>query len=710
MTPTRRNSEVPGTSVFRVAATCAVLVGLLVSAGPSAAADAPRRLTVIAAPGDTARVAAQLKKSALRVVRRKGRLLEVVATPGRASSLARLDGVVSVAESPVAFADEVVGEGVVRSGAAPMIDVANGGQGLTIAVVDLGFGASLAARQAARELPPAARLQLVPFDPVKGIAGANAYGNATNHGELVAQTVFDFAPRARYIFVSYHSEADFVAAVDWLTVRRPDIVVHSNSFIEGSFDGQGPEARAVDRAAAAGILWFNSAGNYAENHWSGEWTDANGDGALDLGADGAFERPAGSPITFALSWSDAAGEIPPDLDLVLEVQSPDGSWTPVRSSTDVQVAGARLSERFVGYVPPAQGIFRVRVIHAAGPVPIGPITLFSREIALAPFGGSSISSVPTPGDAAGSITVGAVDWRGNTLKSYSSQGPTLDGRSKPDIVAPTNTRVLGPSGPRSVGGTSNAAPNAAGVAAVILASQRAAKIPFSYDAVRATLEQTSLDLGDSGRDTSFGYGRVRAEADPPEIDLVSPLAGSVVRGEIRLQPLVADDSGVAEWTVRVDGTPFATRRLPIGSVRIRTRSLGDGMHTVTVGARDMPGNVGEGTFSLEVDNTRPDLAVRSVEMPRRRPAVAATPAPAAQPRRVAVVVSAEDGGRRPMRLELRLSSREDGVIVRRGFALRSTLSRRIPMGRLQPGRYRLALDLIDAAGNTRSRSRVFIVR
>jgi hypothetical protein len=549
---------------------------------------------------------------------------------------------------------------------------------------------------------------------VKGIAGANAYGNATNHGELVAQTVYDFAPNARYIFVSYHSEADFLAATDWLITRRPDIVVHSNSFIEGPFDGTGPEAQAVDRAAAAGILWFNSAGNYAELHWAGPWADADGDEVLDLGAGGVFERAAGAPVTFALSWPAPDGNIPTDLDLVLETQLPDGTWSVVRSSTDSQAAGARSSERFVGYVPQTQALFRVRVMHVSGPEPPGTISLFSREVPLGPLGGSTVSSVPTPGDAAGSISVGAVDWRGNTLKSYSSQGPTLDGRAKPDVVAPTNTRILGPSGPRAVGGTSNAAPNAAGVAAVLLSAQRAAKIPFSYDVIRSILESTALDLGEPGPDSAFGHGRVRAESDPPELALVSPVPGAAVRGSIRVQPLVSDDSGIAQWGLKVDGTPTATRRLPVGSVRINTRALGDGLHTVAVVARDMPGNAGEGSYTIEVDNTRPDLSVERVEVGGRRGPVAdektqTQPANAA-PRRVAIVVSVEDGGRRAMRLDLRVADSAGRVVARRSFSTRTTLSRRITLGRLEPGRYRAVIDLADAAGNIRTVRRVILVR
>ncbi len=316
--------------------------------------------------------------------------------------------------------------------------MAGGGRGVTIAVLDQGFGTRIPLFQSLGELPPGGRLLTQSFDTVNGLAGTNAYGNPTNHGELVAQTVYDYAPEAYYLFVNYDTEADFVAATDWLTERRPDIVVHSNSFLEGPFDGTGASARAVDRAAGAGILWFNSAGNYATKHWSGPWADAAADGVLDWPTpDWTFAAGYGDTISFSLSWTPGEpkdeDDPPTDLDLTLERQDPEG-WVAVARSGDAQVDGAPPAERILGYSP-APATYRLRANLVAGPPP-GAVTLFSREIDLPEMGGSPVSSIPTPGDAAGSITVGAIDWRGNRYKRYSSQGPTDDGRLKPDLVAP----------------------------------------------------------------------------------------------------------------------------------------------------------------------------------------------------------------------------------------------------------------------------------
>ena len=89
---------------------------------------------------------------------------------------------------------------------------------------------------------------------------------------------------------------------------KPNIVVHSNSFLFGRFDGSGWFAQKVNEAAAAGMLWVNSAGNYRTRHWEGPWSDADGDGNLDVPGDGnAFrlELAATSRPACDLSWAGA---------------------------------------------------------------------------------------------------------------------------------------------------------------------------------------------------------------------------------------------------------------------------------------------------------------------------------------------------------------------------------------------------------------------
>ena len=687
------------------------------TAGPAPHGASPVPVTVTASPGRADAVALALGASALRVVRRDGRDLQVTASPDRLDGLRAIPGVAAVraaaggmAETDpdepgvaVAASGAVRSEGFERVGADALQSLAGDGSGVVIAVLDLGFGGTrIPGLQASRELPPAARLETQSFDATWGLAGRNAYGNATNHGELVAQTVYDYAPAARYLFVNYHTEQDFQAAVDWLIQRRPDVVVHSNSFIEGPFDGSGAAAQAVDRAAAAGIAWVNSAGNYAERHWEGQWADADDDDALDWPTTPGwtFQVEPGRPITFALSWDQPEGAEVTDLDLVLEERTASGGWMEVTASRDSQVAGARPTERFTGFSSGDGGEFRLRVVRVAGPPPSGRITIFSREIPMDALGDPGPGSVPTPGDADGSITVGAVDWTNNALKAYSSRGPTDDGRMKPDITAPTNTRVLTASGPRSVGGTSNAAPNAAGAIALLIAARKRAGAPLDVAGLGDILATQALDLGAPGPDDQYGAGRVRVDADPPEIAMSPRVPRVVTSLPLRLTGTVEDASRLTGWSVLVDGRAVVRRQGETApSVSLGRRWLPDGRRTVEVRAGDWPGNTGVRQFPVLVDTRAPRvrsfrLERAGVQQARRDAARGARPARA--------VLVADDVSASVVRVVL---IGPDGREIRRAARFSGTVRRSLSLGPLPPGRYTATITASDAVGHSRVTTR-----
>ena len=84
--------------------------------------------------------------------------------------------------------------------------------------------------------------------------------------------------------------------------------------------------------------------------------------------------------------------------------------------------------------------------------------------------------ITMPADADGAIAVGAVDVPGSgermpQIASFSSRGPTADGRIKPDVVAPGSgvaVADLRRGGYVRKGGTSFAAPLVSGVCALLL--------------------------------------------------------------------------------------------------------------------------------------------------------------------------------------------------------------------------------------------------
>ena len=670
-------------------------------AAPAAPASASQPLLVEAKPGQIQTALRGLGRRALRVQRREGRQLQVLAGRGEARRLARLPGVAAAGPGVPSFsdADPVMTQGLYRTGAVGLTG-GRGGQGLRIAILDRGFGRNVARLQAKGELPRGSRLATRTFDATSGLAGTNAYGNRTNHGELVAQTVFDYAPRAKYLFVNYDTRLDFLAAVRWLTEVKPDIVVHSNSFIDGRFDGRGQEAAAVNAAAANGVLWFNSAGNYARRHWQGPWTDTDGNGEHEWPTASGLTvfRSAGSPVTYALSWRSPAGATT-DLDIVLERLGSSGQWQEAAASRQRQSEGARETELIVGERSREDSFFRLRVVLAGGPPPSGPLTLFSREIPLSLIGGGPESSQPSPGDAAGAISVGAVDWRGDRLKSYSSHGPTDDGRAKPDIVAPTDTAVAALSGRRGVGGTSNAAPNAAGAAALLLVALRRRGLNPSPAEMRALLQARALDLGAEGVDTVFGAGRVRVDTRTPRITRLRPRPLSSARRVVPLEFTLTSRNRLTRWDLTVDGKVLARRRNPANTrARLDTRRLEDGWHEIRVETRDWAGNLGARDWAVRVDNTSPQVRIQGF----------AQRGPAARKLVTARVSVADPDTRGRMRATATVTRRDGATRVLR-LAVPPDRLHLARLGRFGKGRYVLELEVSDPAGNTSTARRAFVV-
>jgi subtilisin family serine protease len=119
--------------------------------------------------------------------------------------------------------------------------------------------------------------------------------------------------------------------------------------------------------------------------------------------------------------------------------------------------------------------------------------------------GPAPATIGSPGCAREVITVGAVD-RLDNMALFSSRGPTLDGRTKPEIVAPGVLILAAKNGGgyAALSGTSMATPHVSGVVALLLSQKQG----LSPEQIKDVLMKTTKDLGE-GANTQ-GAGRVEA--------------------------------------------------------------------------------------------------------------------------------------------------------------------------------------------------------
>ena len=122
---------------------------------------------------------------------------------------------------------------------------------------------------------------------------------------------------------------------------------------------------------------------------------------------------------------------------------------------------------------------------------------------------SSHNTLIAPADGDSVITSGAVDYSGNRV-SFSSVGPTVDGRLKPDIMALGSGAVVaspyGDDAYTSASGTSFSCPLSAGVAALILSANPNLTPMQVRDAMRNTASQNI------NPDNLYGWGILNAFA------------------------------------------------------------------------------------------------------------------------------------------------------------------------------------------------------
>ena len=234
----------------------------------------------------------------------------------------------------------------------------------------------------------------------------------------------------------------------------------------------------------------------------------------------------GDPIIALLTW-DAWPATDQDYDLLLF----DSSMNLVASSTNVQ-NGTQPPQEEIDYVAPASGTYYLAVRNASATSNLR-FSIFTFYHDLNPYVASEQSRIPCGcrrGHGRGCDQLGQLADNG-PQEDFSSQGPTTDGRMKPEISGPgRDFQFYLSSSEGSFLGTSAASPHVAGAAALILSNNP----DFTVSQLWNALTSSAIDLGSPGQDPIFGYGRLNLSTifvDPDSIDF-----GEVIVGKLSKRP------------------------------------------------------------------------------------------------------------------------------------------------------------------------------
>jgi hypothetical protein len=518
----------------------------------AAAASGHASTTKVAVTGSPGQIVAAVRKLGGSVDATTPAAVSASVPSTSLASLAASPGVSQVSPPERAFIQDAsctsgCSQGVSDSGASNWQSSADTGANVTIGIVDGGFE-NLAAEQTAGNLPPNGP-QLI-YKTGNGNPTSNdrcANDNASPHGTAVAEIIHQMAPSATLVLECVDNSVEFQAAgAELASTYGAQIVSSSLAFpADSRGDGTGDAdsaATTVETARKAGILWIQSAGNNATDHWSGTFNrDSAGLVNLDpkhqAVKSGQGINPDVDAVAVAghgqaevvLQWDQwpmsSAG-----VTLIaqgLQCNADCTSTSPIAGTPDCNSPNPQYCLTQASGTSPTlvidisntsadEQVWSVGIEVAAGTPALQYDLSYwgdvSSNVLDCDAAGTNSQTCYSPVSAAGSITapasspyamaVGAADGSGDNvcdsdlpgsaasgdsgtypLEAFSSTGPTIDGRVKPDILAFDG--VDSNEYPEGFCGTSAAAPHVAGAAALALSAD------LSLDAaqLQAFLEQ-----------------------------------------------------------------------------------------------------------------------------------------------------------------------------------------------------------------------------
>ena len=539
--------------------------------------------------------------------------IEAHVPPGLLGAMSERPGVrrvdTVIPPRPAQSRGNVISQGVGLHGAEAWHDAGYRGDSVRVGIIDSGFE-GFSQRQGG-ELPRSVTARCyftearAPSSRLTDCEQAPCEEIDCNHGTAVAETLVDVAPEVELYIANPITRGDLRDAADWMAQQGVQVINVSLGFIaDGPGDGTSPlnvsPLKTIDAAVSSGITWVNAGGNSARNVWYGTFSDPDGDGyhnfaPRDIG--NAFFLPydetslSRSSVTAFMRWDDSWGGADCNLDLLLVRYMPD-------PDNDILIARDNtIQDGGVGDIP-----FAVLEVEALSIADEGYyyLVITKENCVDAPAWiqltawmvddlqyyspGHHIGN-PAESRKPGMLAVGASHyWDTDSIAFYSSRGPTLDGRTKPDITGV----ACGRSTVYTVftledaqcwfPGTSQSAPHVAGLAAL---AQQA--FP-GYTPIQLTdyLRQHAAERGGAGADNTWGYGLATlpdpSTADFPLRPPTNVMATSNAAGELTLTWEGGENADfyiliAVNMTNAAQGGPFPYDRQLVNDPKARTGNV-----------------------------------------------------------------------------------------------------------------------------------------
>ena len=428
-----------------------------------------------------------------RVTARGFTVLEALVPPGELTAV--VDGVPGVAwlSAPLEALPDVgahVTEGVARVQADRFHCRGVDGKGVHLALIDIGFD-KWSKALASGELP--------------GVSGSPSDFSST-HGTSCAEVVADVAPG---VIIHPLKVSTLATMEQWIKNDLPStkiqIISRSLSSLGGGFGGGGGAwCSLAAKVKAGGVLWVNSAGNYGGgNFYRGKFKDSDKDGWHEFSGTAElnkFSFTSTSRITMQLDWDDYPSSAE-DYDLYVYRWS-GSKWVTYGSSKSKQT-GTQAPREYLSLSKPPGGDYAFAIFRKKAAKANMTLRLFKYS------GGKTLQyhqaagSINTVSACADVLTVGAIPqdrYATGPQNPSSSQGPTWDGRVKPDLAGPTIVDTLAKA---KFGGTSAATPHVSGAVALYMHASGSDPLTAAKNVLKDT-----IPMGSPAPNNIYGQGRM----------------------------------------------------------------------------------------------------------------------------------------------------------------------------------------------------------